>query len=836
MAQRDRLHILVIRPAVAEAYTSFASGRGSPRPPPPIRQEHGLRLREELESATRESLARRNQTAARVGVRSTSEGMLLTFESWPGFELDPVRLDPQNQPPELLALRTSGQGEEAVELATVYVPEGSLSYFLGRIDQYVSEDTARGNPRHADLVERIAHLRLATIEELWTDDPDRFPDADLPFWWELWLRRSDGLEADRLRAYGLSADIEVGHRQLVFDNRTVILARATARQLSLALDVIDDFAELRAAHTKSEFFARLDRVEQAEWVEDLVSRSVTADSDAPVACLLDTGVNRAHPLLSHSIAEADLHACVPSWGVHDHDGHGTEMAGIALYGDLERELRSNEPVVLRQRLESVKILPPTGGNDPDLYGAITAEAVARVEVQAADRRRTFAMSVSSAADEVGGVPTSWSSVLDALASGREFDAVNGTLHYMDEADEATQRLFVVAAGNVRPPDGTYLDRSDVEPVEDPGQAWNALTVGAFTDLWDLTAAGEDFADWAPIAPAGDLSPLSRTSVAFPRQWPIKPEVVLEGGNVAISPEGEVDYPDAFQVLTTGHNPPQRLLSTANGTSAATSRAAHIAASVSAEYPSLWPETIRGLIVHSAEWTQAMRDRFSAAGPARQQREALVRRYGFGVPDLERCLRSATDALTLIVQDTIHPYEDGKLREMHLHDLPWPTESLASLGEVQVRCRVTLSYFIEPSPTRRGWKRRYRYASHLLRFELQRGDETNDDFRKRLNRRALDEEESRPVVATDTGWFLGADARNRGSLHSDIWEGTASELASRGRIAVFPVTGWWKELRSRDRSSLGARYALVVSIESPVEDVDLWTPVAQEVGLPITIET
>jgi len=56
------------------------------------------------------------------------------------------------------------------------------------------------------------------------------------------------------------------------------------------------------------------------------------------------------------------------------------------------------------------------------------------------------------------------------------------------------------------------------------------------------------------------------------------------------------------------------------------------------------------------------------------------------------------------------------------------------------------------------------------------------------------------------------------------------------VAVFPVTGWWKELQSRDQSALGARYALLLSIESPAEDVDLWTPVAQQVGLPVVIET
>ena len=38
-------------------------------------------------------------------------------------------------------------------------------------------------------------------------------------------------------------------------------------------------------------------------------------------------------------------------------GHGTEMSGIALYGDLVAFLAGNGPVQLTHRLESVKILP-----------------------------------------------------------------------------------------------------------------------------------------------------------------------------------------------------------------------------------------------------------------------------------------------------------------------------------------------------------------------------------------------------------------------------------------------------------------------------------------------
>jgi hypothetical protein len=178
-----------------------------------------------------------------------------------------------------------------------------------------------------------------------------------------------------------------------------------------------------------------------------------------------------------------------------------------------------------------------------------------------------------------------------------------------------------------------------------------------------------------------------------------------------------------------------------------------------------------------------------------------------------------------------------MREMHLHDLPWPGDVLADLGGATVRLRVTLSYFIEPNPGRRGWTRRYRYPSHGLRFDVRRPTESNDDFRKRVNQLALTEEERRPTSRSDSSeWYFGPEQRVSGSLHTDIWQGTAADLAQRGAIAIYPVTGWWKERPDHDHSERGARYALVVSIETPGQDVDIWTPVAQEVGIPIEVAT
>jgi hypothetical protein len=393
---------------------------------------------------------------------------------------------------------------------------------------------------------------------------------------------------------------------------------------------------------------------------------------------------------------------------------------------------------------------------------------------------------------------------------------------------------VVAGGNVEEFHSDHIVRSDLEYVHDPGQAWNALTVGAYTDLAVIDHG--DYDDWRPVALPGDLSPYSTTSVSFSRTWPVKPDIVMEGGNVAHDGGSlfQAGLP-SMSLVSTYHDFARGLLVPTWATSAAAAQVARLAARLQRGHPEFWPETIRGLIVSSARWTPRMKTHLPK-DPRQSARENLVRRFGLGVPDEVRATMSAKDALTLVGQYTIHPFDDGRLREIHLHELPWPRDALASLGESPVTLRVTLSYFVEPNPGRRGWKLRHSYASHGLRFDVKGPLEPVEDFHARLNQMAYDESMGERPKAQGAGanWFLGSQVRHRGSLHTDIWSGTAIELAERGVLAVYPVSGWWKERKARDRSEVGSRYALIVSIEAPEAEVDIWTPVAQMVGVPIEV--
>lgn len=223
-----------------------------------------------------------------------------------------------------------------------------------------------------------------------------------------------------------------------------------------------------------------------------------------------------------------------------------------------------------------------------------------------------------------------------------------------------------------------------------------------------------------------------------------------------------------------------------------------------------------------------------AEPGKKQRRLLLKRYGWGVPDEQRVLSSATNAVTMVVQDQFVPFtgNDYRMRNFRLHQLPWPSEVLADLGAADVELRVTLSYFVEPSAARRGWRRRYAYASHGLRFDLRAPNETTPEFVRRVNREATVEEEGGTPATGSDNWTVGPNQRNQGSLHQDIWSGYGAQLAgTSGVLAVHPVGGWWKNNRRKDRTELPVRYALIVSLRTRAQDVDIYTPIATALSIP-----
>ena len=459
---------------------AFRSRGGGGRPPIPRRNriQHGGALQRQIdELRTEAESAREAQQDAGL---EDGLGLQVEFESFPDIELAFESLAREKQGIELLNVRQ----EENRTHATVFVPDGKLDHFEGLIRDYLAEKRnraghARDNQR---LIDAIRQIRAASLRALWTDDREAFPsDAEERFWWEVWLpvRGKQQVVVVTFRRLAEAQGMETAEGELTFPERTVLLVRTSAAEMQRSILTLNSIAELRRAKETADFFDSLRPEEQPEWVNEILTRSrfSTEGSDVPHVCLLDTGVNRGHRLLAPALAIDDLHTIEPAWGTDDVDGHGTQMAGLALTGDLTEHLAGSDPVEIDHRLESVKLLPHdgAGGTDPQHHGVITIEAVNRPEVTAPSRRRVFGMAVTARDNRDRGKPSSWSATLDSLAVDAD--------GYGDQP-----RLLVVSAGNIEDPNAwsLYPDSNDTDGVHDPAQAWNVLTVGAFTELVRIT--------------------------------------------------------------------------------------------------------------------------------------------------------------------------------------------------------------------------------------------------------------------------------------------------------------------------------------------------------------
>jgi len=787
---------------------------------------HGSFIKKQLTSAYNTSLTQKQVAAIRY-----KDGICLEFSSAPEHELATKSLE--NRKNGILLLNVRYDEETKMEKATVYIPNGKEAYFLDKIEEYISTLTKTGNPKNNNLVARIEDVKIAMLEAFWIGERCAIPTSDA-VWCEVWLRfdnteHSDALAESEQKFIDICIEnnIETKDQRIVFPEILVKLVYATREQLCILIGESIGVSELRRAQEAISFFDNLPNYEQQQWVDELLTRAVYQNTGVSI-CLLDTGITAAHKLLTNAVQPNGVQAVDDTWGNGDHHSHGTEMAGIALYRDLKQALESTEAVIIPHKIESVKLLPPRGSNPHNLYGDITARAVSLAEISNPSLNRILCMAISSSEyNTADGSPTSWSAAIDSIASAAD--------------EDSEKRLFLISAGNVgfhEVKEIGYPTSNQLHSVESPGQAWNAITVGAYSNV--ATIADEDFKEFSALAAVGELSPFSSTSSLWgdrSNKWPIKPEILLDGGNMATNGLDFDTCPD-LTLLTTSHRPLVKQFSTIWGTSSATAQAAWMAAQLMAAYPNAWPETIRALIVHSASWTDEMKNQFCTDDIKTKGRRHLLRTCGYGVPSLQKAIQCMDNSVNLVIQGELQPFQKKSMKEMHFHKLPWPTEELKLLGAVPVTLKVTLSYFIEPGPGEVGWKNKYRYPSCNLRFAVINANQSIEDFQKRVNvaMRGEDAKDKGDGTSGSERWYLGPENRDVGSIHSDFTENlNAVDLCDCNYIAVFPVIGWWRERAYLGKYDSKIRYSIIISLSTPEVDVDLYTPIITKIDNYIKVE-
>lgn len=297
-------HVIFTNQARTEKYTRPGGGKDKFSFLLRNRQKHGEMLRDQLDVVIRKG------TAQQQAAQAVEKGVYIEFEGEPGYDLKVESLKDKKAGIKLVSVTEIAGDKNTPKLtrATVFVPEGKISHFIKKVEEYLDpakETKKYQKPKNQKLIESISNIRLATLRSLWTE-VDAFPSPDELLWWEIWLR-TDGTPEENLQTVQIvreqvaQARLTISESELAFPDTTVLLIRATAAQLTQSIYLLNALAELRRAKETAEFFINLDYRGEREWVDDANQRILPPSPNAPAVCLLDTGVNREHPLLHHKL-------------------------------------------------------------------------------------------------------------------------------------------------------------------------------------------------------------------------------------------------------------------------------------------------------------------------------------------------------------------------------------------------------------------------------------------------------------------------------------------------------------------------------------------------------
>lgn len=795
------------------------SGRGtSLRIPNRDRINHGNKLKNQLENILSDyNRLHDERTAASL---ATIDGVYIQFVGAPDFDLKTSSMEDSKNGIRLLNIKEEITDNQKKISATVFVPYEKANVFLNKIDKYLDPNLPNGaKPRNKDFVESVEDIKQAYLEAFVTTKNTVISNEKK--WYEIWLSCYDNNyinSKEEIIRFARRNNIEMITEYLDFSERCVCLMKANKDDLLQMICEVENVAEIRMNSGISNFFLNLDYEEQIEWTNELLERINYPDESHYSIAILDTGLNSNHPLVKPFVLPNGEASYDNSWGTADTpiDYHGTAMAGICIYDSLSSCLSSINTYYINHKIENGKIIN-VRPNDPHLYGFIVAQTISKLIINNPNYSRVYCMAVTETGECDDGKPSSWSAYLDNICFGN-----------IDQI----KKIFMVSAGNYDDIHQliNYPKINKLQSVQSPGQAWNVVTIGGITFKENDNS----------IAKIGELCPFSRTSTLWSNKWPIKPDVVFEGGNAVIDNNVVLSDSDLSEATTEGDFINRGLLRPFSATSLATAKGSNFAIRLCELYPDYWPETIRALLIHSASWTEQIENQFLTLANKADYKK-LLRTCGYGVPSFSKASECQNNYVNMIIQSELKPFKkensDIKLNEYALFEVLWPKDLLMSNFESDAKIKITLSYYIESNPGELGWKDKYRYASCGLRFSIN-GQLSKKQFISTITdyiNSDDDVNQDRVDYTTGVTWKYGVQARNVGSIHSDIWETTAGVLAESRYIAIYPVAGWWKTKKREKKFDEKIRFSLIISLDVD-SDIDIYTEIINQIENQANVET
>lgn len=672
MPQYDHLRLLRLPQRLERRKT----GGGGP---PPIRDYagHSRKLELELNQAIEEQRRRRQPEYVNPAL------ILRVQMSGPLMEEDWERLG--------LTLLSSDEDRTLV----LFSNAEDMAAFRERLTAYSQGPQAnRQNAPHAGFLNNIEEIGavgpqdrlgirfredgITSLEDI-VDEQEYLVDVEL---WELGGRQVRTRKLDNVSEYIEVKNGDVYDRY-IGPSITMLRARVSGALLRSLLNIEDIASIDRPPQPDLEAAAAL-----ALNLADLPDPEPVPEN-APVIGIIDSGVN-AHPLIDDLVVGS---IAIPAdLGVADPGGHGTRTAGIAVLGDLRKQI-ADRTMQRSARIAYAKVVNDRGRfDDRRLVPSQMREALTTLSER--HGCKIFVISLGDTNQRHQGSKVgAWAATLDELA--RELDAV-----------------IIVAAGNRAPRSGARLEEAVtgypnylLEPRNklcEPAGGLNIVSVGSVAHGDGIGADDRENAHIQPIAGTFEPSPFTASGPGVGGST--KPDLVDVGGAMIYDAVGlqlrtGQNYPSAG-VLTLHNIWRDRLFTSSSGTSCAAPLVANKAAKILTRFPNASANLVRALLIGSAQIPDEAMLRLQPLGAVNTR---II--CGNGIASVERAAYSDDHRVILYTEDSL------PIDHFAVYHIPIPAEFQTG-GRRSIQ--ITLAF--DP-PVRHT---RVDYAGVGMSFRLLRG--------------------------------------------------------------------------------------------------------------------